>query len=121
MPQSFVTDTQTDKHTLSLSNSTEVEKKKTDCQAFLYRELEHPESLKCSIPYAKALFLKRLCTKDHNFKANSDILSKKFIDRGYKKAKIYDSISKTFERNNGDLLTQNNEPKCRIPITLTYP
>ena len=38
----------------------------------------------------------------------------------YKKADICDSISKTFDRNRGDLLTQNNEPKYRIPLTLTY-
>ena len=33
---------------------------------------------------------------------------------------MYDSISKTFDRNWEELLTQNNEPKCRIPLTLTY-
>ena len=46
-----------------------------------------------------------------------DILSKKLIDRGYKRAEIDDSISKTFDRNREDLLKQNNEPKYRITIT----
>ena len=46
---------------------------------------------------------------------------KKNIDRGYKKAEIYDSISKKFDKNREDTLTQNNEPKYRIPLTLpTY-
>ena len=44
----------------------------------------------------------------------------KLIARGYKKAEIYNSITKTFDRNRKDILTQNNEPKCRIPLTLTY-
>ena len=35
-------------------------------------------------------------------------------------AEIYDSISKTFDRNREDILTQNNKPKYRIPLTLTY-
>ena len=47
-------------------------------------------------------------------------MSKKRIDRGYKKAEIYGSISKTFNRNREDLLTQNNEPNYRITLTLTY-
>ena len=45
------------------------------------------------------------------------------FDRGYKKAEIYDGISKTLARNREDLLillTQNNELKYRIPLTLTY-
>ena len=33
---------------------------------------------------------------------------------------MYDSISKTFDRNKEDLLTQNNEPKYRIPLTFAY-
>ena len=47
-------------------------------------------------------------------------MKKKRIDRGYKKAEIYDSISKTFDRNREDLLTQNNEPNYRITLTSTY-
>ena len=31
---------------------------------------------------------------------------------------MYDSISKKFGRNREYLLTQNNEPKYRIPLTL---
>ena len=34
--------------------------------------------------------------------------------------KINDSVSKTSDRNKEDLLTQNNEPKYRVPLTLTY-
>ena len=34
--------------------------------------------------------------------------------------KINDSASKTSDRNKEDLLTQNNEPKYRIPLTLNY-
>ena len=44
----------------------------------------------------------------------------KLIDRGYKKAEINDSIPKTFDRNRENILTQNNEGKYRIPLTLTY-
>ena len=47
-------------------------------------------------------------------------MSKNLIDGGYKKAEIYDSISKAFHRNRKDLLTQNNEPKYRIPLAFTY-
>ena len=44
-------------------------------------------------------------------------MSEKPIDRGYKRA---DSISKRFGRNREELLTQNNKPKYKITLTLTY-
>ena len=47
--------------------------------------------------------LKRICTRQCDFKANCDILSKKIIDRGYQKAEIYGSISKTFDRNGTEM------------------
>ena len=47
-------------------------------------------------------------------------MSEKPIDRGYKRADIYDSISKRFGRNREELLTQNNKPKYKITLTLTY-
>ena len=53
-----------------------------------------------------------------DFKANCGILLKKL--RGYKKAEIYGSLLKAFDRNKEDLLTQNNEPKYRIPLSLGY-
>ena len=81
-------------------------KKKTECQPYLHRKSEHQKSLKRRFPYAQALRLKGTCTKDRDFKASYDILSKKPIDRGYKKAEIYDNVSKTFDRNREDLLTQ---------------
>ena len=72
--------------------STTLFKKETYCQVYHHRKSEYPESLKRSIPYAQDLRLKRICTKECDFKANSDILSKKLLVRGYKKAEIYDSI-----------------------------
>ena len=100
--------------------STTLFNNKTDCYACLHRKSEHLESLKRSIPYAQALRLKRKCTEDCDFNAHCDILTKEFIDRGYKKAEIYDSISKTFDRNRENLLTPNNEPKQGNPLTLTW-
>ena len=47
-------------------------------------------------------------------------LLKNLIDGGYKKAEIYDNISKAFDRSRKDLLTQNNEPKYKIPLAFTY-
>ena len=45
---------------------------------------------------------------------------KKIIDRGYKKNGIYDRISKTFNRNREGFLTQKNELKYRITLSMTY-
>ena len=47
-------------------------------------------------------------------------MSKKIIDREYKNTEVYDSISKTFDENREDPLIQNDDPKYRIPVTLTY-
>ena len=74
--------------------STTLFKKETDCQAYFHIKSEHPEYLKRSIPYIQAVRLKRICTEDRDFKANCDNWSKKRLERGYKKAEIYCSISK---------------------------
>ena len=44
---------------------------------------------------------------------------KKLINRGYKKAGIYGIILETFDIKREDIPTENNEPKCRNPLTLT--
>ena len=51
-------------------------KKERVCQAYLYKKIEQTDSLKWNIPYAQALYLKRICKNDPNFKTNCDILSK---------------------------------------------
>ena len=43
--------------------STTLFKKEKDCQAYLHRKSEHPESLKPGIPYAQALRVKWICIK----------------------------------------------------------
>ena len=43
----------------------------------------------------------------------------KLIDRRYKKGELYEGISKAFDRNKKNRIKQN-EPKYRIPFTLTY-
>ena len=48
------------------------------------------------------------------------LVARFLVDREYKTAEIYGSMSETFDKNREDLLTQNNEPKHRIPLTLTY-
>ena len=94
--------------------ATTLFKKEADFQAYFHRKSEHPESLKRNIAYAQVLPLKLMCTEDRDFKANCDIfrtnLSIEDIKRQY--------IKKQEDRE--DLLTQNNEPKYRIPLTLTY-
>ena len=68
-------------------------KRKTDGRAYLWGKSEHSESLKRNTPYAQALHRKGVCTEDRDFKANCDILSKKLINREYKKTDIYYSMS----------------------------
>ena len=92
-------------------------KSKEIVKLFFTEKSEDPESLKHSISYAQALRLKRICTEFGDFKASCDIVSKRPIDKGYKRTEMYDSISKTFGKNTEDLLTQNNERKYRIPLT----
>ena len=84
------------------------EKKKIDCQAYLHKKIRTPGVFKTQYS---------ICLTP-TFKAKKKYI---YIDRGYKKTEIYDSISKKFDKNREDTLTQNNEPKYRIPLTLpTY-
>ena len=77
-------------------------------QAYLHRKSEHSESLKRSTPYAQALLLIRICTIAIA-KPTVTFYRKNLSIEDLKKTEIYDSKSKTFDRNRGDLLTQNDE------------
>ena len=100
---------------------TSLYKKETDRQAYLHNKSEHPMTLKKSIPYAQALRLRRICTKEEDFMKQCSDLTKRFIERGYQKTEIQNDIIKAKRVNRTDLLNKSNETKStRIPFILTY-
>ena len=86
----------------------------------LHRKSEHPESLKCQIPFAQSLHLRRIWTADKEFQLNCNELRKKLTEREYKKQEINESFQRaqTFDRK--ELLKNEKKKESRIPLMLTY-
>ena len=73
---------------------TTLYKKPTDRQSYLHANLEHPRSLKESIPYSQALRVKRICSTNSKFEAHINTIKDQFIKCGYEKTLTENQIEK---------------------------
>ena len=55
---------------------TTIFRKPTDEQTYLHAQLNHPKSLKDSIPYSQALRIETICSTTSEFNQNCDIITK---------------------------------------------
>ena len=62
---------------------TKIFREKTDRQTFPNINSEHPKSLKNSIPYSKALQIKRICSTKKDFDHHLRELRERFLKQGY--------------------------------------
>ena len=73
--------------TVTIENNslvTSVFTKPTDRHSFLHQKSYHPRSTKNAIPFSQALRIKRICSKDDDYKEGITKLKQQFIERGYK-------------------------------------
>ena len=92
--------------------------KPTSRQRYLHANLEHPRSLKESIPYSQALLVKRICSTNPEFETLINTVEDQFIKCGYKKTLIENQIEKVVKL---DLVEQNksNKASC-LSLSVTY-
>ena len=64
---------------------TDVYIKPTDSHQYLHQASCHPSSCKKGIPYAQALRLRRICSKDTFFDKRTQDLCSFLVERGYKR------------------------------------
>ena len=96
-------------------------RKSSDRQNFLNAKLEHPYSLKKSIPYSQALRIRRICSTFQEYHSHSRKLIEQFVNKGYKKDVVTQQIQKVDQLDRKQLLHQQkrHDKQC-IPLSVTY-
>ena len=90
-------------------------------QSYLHAYLDHPKSLKRTIPYSQALRIKTICSTLTKCKKHCAILKQNFIERGYDERILNDEINKVDNIDRKDLLSKKEKNvKDRIPYLITY-
>lgn len=96
--------------------------KDTDAQSFLNYSSSHPIKTKNSIPFSQFLRLRKLCSKDPDFKEKAKEMSSFFVNNGYPSKVINDALQNVLNipRQEAMKNRRNNQASERIPFTLTY-
>ena len=83
--------------------------------------MEHPYSLKKSIPYSQALRIRRICSTFQEYHSHSRKLIEQFVNKGYKKDVVTQPIQKVDQLDRKQLLHQQkrHDEQC-IPLSVTY-
>ena len=98
---------------------TTLYKKPTDRQSYLHADLEHPRSLKESVPYTQALRVKRICSTNSEFEAHINTIKDQFVKRGYEKTLIENHIEKVAKLDRSVLLAEQNKNKKALSVLIT--
>ena len=100
---------------------TDLYTKSTDAHAYLHFSSCHPHHCKHNIPYSQMLRLRRICSRDEDFRLRSSELSKYLLDRGYKKSIIDQAFQRASLKPRSDTLTYTNKSKhSRVPFIITH-
>ena len=96
-------------------------RKSSDRQNFLNMKLEHPYSLKKSIPDSQALPIWRICSTFQDYQSHSRKLIELFFNKGYKKDVVIQEIQKLDQLSRKQLLyQQKRHDKQYIPLSVAY-
>ena len=90
--------------------STTVHPKPTDGHQFVHWSSAHPRHIKRSIPYAQLLRMRRICSKEEEFKKEAARLLRKFSSRGYPKDVLSQALTEASKRTREALLKPTEDP-----------
>ena len=100
---------------------TDVYSKPTDAHAYLHYSSCHPIHCKNNIPYSQMLRLRRICSKNEDFRSRCGQLSKYFLARGYKKSTIDKAIEKSSSKPRSETLKYTEKSKnTRVHFIITH-
>ena len=94
-------------------------KKPTDRQSYLHAIPENPRSLKESITYSQALYVKRICSSNSEFEAHIFTIKDQFVKYGYVKTLTEEKVARP---DRSVLLVERNKSKktsC-LPLSVTF-
>ena len=100
---------------------TTIFRKPMDQETYLHAQSNHPKSLKDSIPYSQALRIKTICSTTSEFNKNSDVITKRFKERGYPENLVNEQVYKVKNIKRKQLLSTNKRTiqNC-ILVSITY-
>ena len=100
---------------------TDVYIKPTDSHQYLHRSSCHPMACKKSIPYAQALRLRRICSKESFFDKRAKDLCTYLEERGYKRKYVVEQIDRARRTAREEALAEKSKKEnTRIPFAVTY-
>ena len=94
--------------------------KPTDSHAYLRYSSSHPTSCKNNIPYSQFLRVRRICTKDSDFKKESDRMLNNFLSLGYPR-KVLQKARRKAERCTRKDLLKPKEAKQEDSERIVFP
>lgn len=86
-------------------------RKPTDRNSILHYHSFHPQHLKDNIPYGQFQRLRRICDQETEFKTQSDLMSKRFQERSYRKSVISTAQTRAASTSRHCLLQSSNKRK----------
>jgi len=89
--------------------------KPTDMHAYLHYSSCHPKHQKTSGPYSQFLRIKRICSKDTDYKKEANRLIDHYIQRGYPHTTLLEARHKADQQPREELL----KPKEKTQLSLT--
>ena len=78
---------------------------------YLHANSKHSYSLKKSIPYNQALWIKRICSTFQEYVKHSGALIEKFVEKGYHEKTIKIQIERANHLERSSLLNKTQSPK----------
>ena len=100
---------------------TDLYTKPTDAHAYLHYSSCHPTHCKNNIPYSQMLRLRRICSRDEDFRLRCGEFLKYFLERGFKKSVIDQAIDRANLIPRSVALTYSKRiNKDRVPFIITH-
>ena len=104
--------------------TTDLYKKTTDTNTILPFSSCHPRHCVRGIPYGQCLRLRRICSKDSDFKKRCLELKNNLTSRGYPKALVQNAINKVSKKTRTEVLeyksSKSKDSEKRVPIIITH-
>ena len=105
--------------------ATDVYTKPTDKFQYLHAKSDHPINVKKALPYTLAIIPKTICLKPQYYKRQTENITRRLKERGYKETHINAQIQKVDKLDRRNLIhpTDDSKPnrnKDRVTFPITY-
>lgn len=102
--------------------TTDLYVKPTDSKSYLHFNSDHPLHTKKAVPFGLGLRMKRICTREEDFRKHRNDLKARLIDRKYPVSLIEQALQKVDKLNRDQLLNGRRVEKNTkaVPMAITF-